>query len=69
MATVTIQPTTTDKRIANAIASYTTPNLETAAQFLTWGADEKVLLIRPIVLGSWQGRSTGEARWNMSSPS
>ncbi len=44
MALVTIRPTRTDRAIANAIASRTTPQMEHAAQVLTWGADEKLLL-------------------------
>ena len=51
MAVVTIQPTMTDKSIANAIASYTTPSLEEAAALLTWGADEKALLA--LAVGAW----------------
>ena len=51
MAIVTIKPTTADKRVANAIASHTTPDLERAAQFLTWGADEKLLLL--LAVGGW----------------
>jgi membrane-associated phospholipid phosphatase len=43
-APVTIRPTSTDRAIANAVASSTTPELEKAAGFLTWGADEKLLL-------------------------
>ena len=44
MARVTIQPTAVDKAIANAIAAHTTPGIEHVACFLTWGADEKLLL-------------------------
>ncbi len=51
MALVTIRPTTADKRIANAIASHTTSSLEQAAELLTWGADEKVLLA--LAVGGW----------------
>jgi membrane-associated phospholipid phosphatase len=51
VAVVTIRPTSADKRIANAIASHTTPALEQAAQVLTWGADEKVLLA--LAVGAW----------------
>jgi membrane-associated phospholipid phosphatase len=51
MAIVTIEPTAADKRIANAIAAHTTPDLEKAAQCLTWGADEKLLLA--LAVGGW----------------
>lgn len=51
MAFVTIRPTRTDRKIANAIASRTTPDLEEVAQILTWGADEKLLLA--LSAGAW----------------
>ena len=51
MARVTIRPTTIDKNIANAIASHTAPPLEQAASFLTWGADEKLILV--LAVGAW----------------
>jgi undecaprenyl-diphosphatase len=51
MALVTIPPTKADRTIANAIAAHTTPELEGAAQFLTWGADEKLLLA--LSIGAW----------------
>lgn len=51
MARVTIRPTTTDKNLANAIASHTTPPLEQAARFLTWGADERLILV--LAVGAW----------------
>ena len=51
MAIVTIRPTRTDRAIANAIASRTTPRLEQAARLLTWGADEKLLLA--LSVGAW----------------
>jgi len=51
MALVTIRPTRIDRRIANTIATHTTPPLETAAQALTWGADEKLLLA--LATGAW----------------
>jgi len=51
MARTSIEPTAADKAIANAIAAHTNPRLEQAAQFLTWGADEKVLLA--IAVGGW----------------
>ena len=44
MAFLTIKPTTLDKRISDEVASHTSPALEEAAEALTWGADEKILL-------------------------
>ncbi|MBR0838634.1 phosphatase PAP2 family protein [Bradyrhizobium liaoningense] len=44
MALVTIKPTRIDTAIANEIANHTNAGLERAAQILTWGADEHVLL-------------------------
>jgi undecaprenyl-diphosphatase len=51
MALVTIRPTRADRAIANTIASRTTPELEKAAELLTWGADEKLLLA--LSIGAW----------------
>jgi undecaprenyl-diphosphatase len=51
MALITIQPTAADTEIANAIAAHTRPEFERAAQYLTWGADEKVLLA--LAVGGW----------------
>lgn len=51
MALITIRPSRADKTIANAIASHTTPEMEHAAQLLTWGADEKLLLA--LSAGAW----------------
>jgi undecaprenyl-diphosphatase len=39
-----IPPTRADIAIANAVSEYAGPRSEQAAQLLTWGADEKVLL-------------------------
>lgn len=44
MALVTVQPTRVDTAIANEIAQHTNSGLEHAAQTLTWGADEHVLI-------------------------
>lgn len=44
MALVTVKPTNLDIAIANEIAAYANPGMEEAAQTLTWGADEHVLL-------------------------
>jgi membrane-associated phospholipid phosphatase len=46
-----IPPTTSDVQIANAVAAYTSPRTERAAELLTWGADEHVLLA--IAAGWW----------------
>ena len=46
-----ISPTTTDIQVANAVAEYTGPRTESAAEWLTWGADEHVLLA--IAAGWW----------------
>ncbi|KRR19287.1 hypothetical protein CQ14_35250 [Bradyrhizobium lablabi] len=43
MAFFRVQPTQTDIEIAEAISRHTNPKLETAAQILSWGADEHVL--------------------------
>jgi undecaprenyl-diphosphatase len=51
MALITIRPTRTDRAIADAIASHTTPELEQTAELLTWGADEKLLLA--LSVGAW----------------
>jgi undecaprenyl-diphosphatase len=51
MAFVTIRPTKTDRTIANAVASRTTPEMEQAARIMTWGADEKLLLA--LAAGAW----------------
>lgn len=44
MALVTVRPTRIDRAIANEIADHTNAGLEHAAQLLTWGADEHVLV-------------------------
>ncbi|MDT9702719.1 hypothetical protein, partial [Streptomyces sp. P17] len=44
MAPVTIKPTRFDIAIADAIAAHTDDDIEDAADALTWGADEHVLL-------------------------
>lgn len=43
-ALITINPTDADIRIANAIASRTTPFVEQTAEVSTWAADEHILL-------------------------
>lgn len=44
MALVRVKPTRIDSAIADEIASHVTPGMEEAAEALTWGADEHVLL-------------------------
>ena len=56
---ITIRPTKTDLRIARAIAQNTGPAPEEIARALTWGADEKVLLV--LAAAGWLGsRGRGE---------
>src|SRR5690349_21000410 len=42
--TYRIPPTRADIAIADAVSEYASPRGEQAAQLMTWGADEKVLL-------------------------
>jgi hypothetical protein len=42
---ITIKPTKTDVRVARVVAQHTSPVPEQVARALTWGADEKVLLV------------------------
>jgi membrane-associated phospholipid phosphatase len=58
MALVTVRPTAADVAIANAIAAHTTPSAEKAAQTLTWGADEHLLLV---AAAAWWIYSRGQA--------
>jgi hypothetical protein len=51
MALATIRPTTGDVYIANAIAAHTRPGTEKAAEALTWGADEHILVA--LAVGWW----------------
>lgn len=44
MALVTVRPTRIDKEIAGGIAAYTDIPIERVAGFLTWGADEHLLI-------------------------
>jgi PAP2 superfamily protein len=46
-----IPPTRTDIEIANAVSEYTNSRAERAAELLTWGADEHVLLA--VAAGWW----------------
>ena len=51
---VTVQPTRADVAIARAIARNTKPAPEEIARVLTWGANEKVLLV--LAAAGWLGR-------------
>lgn len=53
MALVTVKPTSADVAIARAIARNTEPGLEQTARALTWGADEKILLV--LAVAGWLG--------------
>ena len=56
---VTVQPTKADIALARAVARDTGPGPEQVARALTWGADEKVLLVLAAV--GWLGsRGCGE---------
>ena len=58
MSPYRIPPTRSDVAIADAVAAYTSPRTERAAELLTWGADEKLLLA--LAAGWWlycRGRS------------
>jgi undecaprenyl-diphosphatase len=56
---ITVRPTGTDIAIARAIARHTEPVPEEVARALTWGADEKVLLV--LALAGWiASRGRGE---------
>jgi membrane-associated phospholipid phosphatase len=63
MALVTVRPSAPDIAIANAIAAHTTPRIEKAADVLTWGADEHILVA--LTLAWWiyaRRRPSGERR-------
>jgi membrane-associated phospholipid phosphatase len=56
---ITIRPTNTDVRIARTVARDTSPAPERVARALTWGADEKVLLV--LAAAGWvASRGRGE---------
>jgi membrane-associated phospholipid phosphatase len=44
MALFAVRPTAIDKAVARAVASHTDRRIERGARFVTWGADEHVLL-------------------------
>jgi hypothetical protein len=56
---ITVRPTKADLAIASEIARDTGPAPEEVARALTWGADEKVLLV--LAAGGWlASRGQGE---------
>jgi hypothetical protein len=50
MRPVEITPTTVDREIASAVAQHTNPAVEQAAQVVTWGADEYILVTAAVAL-------------------
>src|SRR6476661_2819652 len=55
---ISVRPTDTDIAIARGIARHTAPAPEEVARTLTWGADEKILLV--LAAAGWvlsRGRS------------
>jgi hypothetical protein len=63
MAPIRIRRTQADVSIANAIARHTGPSTERAAELLTWGADEHVIIA--VAVGWWlysRGKSSRERR-------
>jgi membrane-associated phospholipid phosphatase len=59
MALVTIRPTAADVYVANSIAAHTRPGTEQAAEALTWGADEHILVA--LAVGWWAYARTRSA--------
>jgi len=59
MALATIRPTAADVYVANAIAAHTRPGTEQAAEALTWGADEHILVA--LAAGWWAYTRTRSA--------
>jgi len=58
---ITVRPTGPDVAIARAIARHTAPAPERIARALTWGGDEKVLLV--LAAAGWLGsRGRGESQ-------
>ena len=63
MARIRVRPTQADVSIANAIARHTDRSAETAAEFLTWGADEHIICA--LAAGWWlysRGKSGHQRR-------
>src|SRR5437868_11596054 len=65
MRPVTVTPATYDREIASAVAQHTNSAFEQAAQALTWGADEHILIAAAVAFwllsrgGSEQTRTAG----------
>ncbi len=65
MRPVTVTPATYDREIASAVAQHTNSAVEQAAQALTWGADEHILIAAAVAFwllsrgGSEQTRTAG----------
>ena len=51
MALLTVNPTRADVEIARTVARNTTRRAETVSRGLTWGADEKILLV--LAVAGW----------------
>jgi membrane-associated phospholipid phosphatase len=60
MALYRVRPTRADIEIANAVSAYTSPQAETVAETITWGADEHVLCA--LAVGWWLYARNGGAR-------
>jgi undecaprenyl-diphosphatase len=62
MAPIRVQPTWADVSVANAISRHTGRKTETAAKFLTWGADEHILCA--LAAGWWlYSRRSNTDQW------
>lgn len=60
MALFRVRATRLDRAIARTVAAHTDPEIETAAEFLTWGADEHVLLLAAAMV--WAGTRSANPR-------
>lgn len=56
MALMRVSPTHLDRSVARTISAHTDPGIETAAEFLTWGADEHILLLAAALF--WLGTTS-----------
>ena len=65
MALYRVRPTRADIEIANAVAEYTSPEIERVAEALTWGADEHVLCA--LAAAWWLYNRGGNARDRVNS--
>jgi undecaprenyl-diphosphatase len=62
MRPVTVPPATYDREIASAVAQHTNPAFEQAAQALTWGADEHILIAAAAAFWLFTRRDTPQIR-------